>query len=78
MPLKYFAGLPAAVRIVGLVHGLLFLLFCAALARVMWTAKWPVARGALIFVAALLPFGPFVVDHRMRGYEREFESRSRA
>ena len=78
MPLKYFAGLPAAVRIVGLVHGLLFLLFCVALARVMGTAKWPIARGALIFVAALLPFGPFVVARRMRGYEQEFESRSRA
>jgi integral membrane protein len=74
MPLKYFAGLPVAVRIVGLGHGLLFLTFCFALFRVMTCAKWPFARGALIFVAALLPFGPFVVDRRMRGYEHEFES----
>ena len=77
MPLKYFAGLPVAVKVVGMLHGLLFLLFCFALARVMRTAKWPIARGAFIFVAALLPFGPFVVDHRMRAYEAEFDSRSR-
>jgi integral membrane protein len=74
MPLKYFAGLPIAVKIVGLIHGLLFLTFCVALFRVMTRAKWPIGRGALIFVAALLPFGPFVVDRRMRDYEQAFES----
>jgi integral membrane protein len=78
MPLKYFAGLPIAVKIVGMIHGLLFLLFCFALFRVMKGAKWPVGRGALIFVAALLPFGPFVVDRRMREYERDFDARHAA
>jgi integral membrane protein len=78
MPLKYFAGMPMAVRMVGLAHGLLFLVFCFALFRVMTRAKWPVGRGALIFVAALLPFGPFVVDRRMREYEHEFDARSPA
>ena len=78
MPLKYFAGLPLAVKIVGLAHGLLFLLLCFALARVMRMAQWPLARGALIFVAALLPFGPFVVDRRMRAYEEEFRTRGTA
>ena len=73
MPLKYFAGLPLAVKIVGMIHGLLFLALCYALFRAMTRAKWPIGRGALIFVAALLPFGPFIVDRRMRGYEREFE-----
>ena len=33
MPLKYLAGLPLAVRIMGSVHGLLFLMFMAALYR---------------------------------------------
>ncbi len=75
MPLKYFAGMPMAVRIVGLVHGLLFLVFCFALFRVMTRAKWPIGRGALIFIAALLPFGPFVVDRRMRAYEARFDAR---
>ncbi len=75
MPLKYFAGLPIAVKIVGMIHGLLFLVLCWALFRVMTRAKWPLSRGAIIFVAALLPFGPFLVDRRMREYEREFDAR---
>ncbi len=78
MPLKYFAGLPLAVKIVGLAHGLLFLLLCFALVRVMRIAQWPLARVALIFVAALLPFGPFVVDRRMRAYKEEFPTRGPA
>ena len=31
MPLKYLAGMPQAVKVVGWAHGLLFMGFCAAL-----------------------------------------------
>ena len=75
MPLKYFAGFPAAVKIAGWVHGVLFIVFCAALVLTMVVAGWPLGRGALVFVAALLPFGPFVLDRRMKRYEAEFGQR---
>ena len=71
MPLKYWAGLPLAVKIVGWVHGVLFLLFCFALARVFFCRRWPVFRVLFVFVAALLPFGPFVIDSRIQYYEDE-------
>jgi integral membrane protein len=74
MPLKYFAGMPMAVRIVGMIHGLLFILFCIALVRAALSARWPFSRTALVFVAALLPFGPFLLDRRMREWEREDQS----
>ena len=76
MPLKYFAGQPGAVKVFGWIHGLLFMVFCGALLRTIVIARWPLARAALIFVAALLPFGPFVVDRRMKEYAREFAARS--
>jgi integral membrane protein len=76
MPLKYFAGQPGAVKVVGWIHGMLFIAFCAALLRTMIVARWPLSRAALIFVAALLPFGPFVVDRRMRDYANEFALRN--
>ena len=72
MPLKYFAGLPVAVKVVGWAHGVLFAVFCAALLWTLVAARWPVARAALVLVAALLPFGPFVVDRRMKEWEAEF------
>ncbi len=72
MPLKYFAGFPLAVKIVGWIHGLLFVIFGLALLRVWITARWPFGRVVMVFIAALLPFGPFVVDRRMRAWEAEF------
>ena len=73
MPLKYFAGMPMAVKVVGWVHGALFVAFVVALLWTMIAARWPIARGALVFVAALLPFGPFLIDRRMKEYAAEFD-----
>ncbi len=66
MPLKYFAGLPQAVKIVGWIHGLLFITFCMLLLQARLDAKWNAWRTGTILVAALLPFGPFVIDNRLR------------
>ena len=75
MPLKYFAGLPLAVKLAGWIHGVLFMAFGFLLLQTMVVARWPMVRGAAVFVAALLPFGPFVMDRRMRSYEEEFRQR---
>ena len=72
MPLKYMAGLPLAVRIVGMAHGILFVIFCVSLVRTWIAARWPTTRAALIFAAAIIPFGPWIVDRRLKGYEAAF------
>ena len=72
MPLKYAAGMPVAVKVAGWIHGVLFILFVIALVRVVRAARWPIGRTATIFVGALLPFGPIVLDPRMKRYESEF------
>jgi integral membrane protein len=73
VPLKYLADMPLAVRIVGSVHGLLFVIFCVALAQTMLVARWPMGRGALVFVASLIPVATFVIDPKMKGYIEEFQ-----
>ena len=78
MPLKYFAGMPMAVKVVGWIHGALFVVVVAVLVWTMIAARWPITRGALVFVAALVPFGPFVIDRRMKGYADDFEARGGA
>ena len=70
MPLKYIAGEPLAVRVVGMAHGILFLLFCLALFRAMTDEKWPARRAALGFVASFLPFGTFWFERRLRDGSR--------
>jgi integral membrane protein len=71
MPLKYFAGMPLAVKYTGWAHGVLFVGLCLLLLQVMLAARWSLGRGALVFVAALVPFGPFLLDKHMRRWELE-------
>jgi len=66
MPLKYFAGLPLAVRIVGSIHGGLFLLFCVALLQAMLAARWSMLRAGIVFASSLVPFGTFAIDGRLK------------
>jgi len=74
MPLKYFAGMPMAVKVAGWIHGVLFITLIVALVRAKLAARWPVARAGLVLVAALLPCGPFVIDRRMREYEAQYQT----
>jgi integral membrane protein len=66
MPLKYFFALPMAVRITGMAHGVLFILFVYALLRAAQSRRWPWKRAGMVFVAALLPFGPLFIDKMLR------------
>jgi integral membrane protein len=73
MPLKHWGGMPMAVKVTGWIHGVLFVIFCVALAQTMLLARWPLSRGAMVFTAALLPFGPFVIDRRLLAYSAGFQ-----
>jgi integral membrane protein len=78
MPLKYIWKMPAAVSVVGAIHGALFVVLCWVLLQVITTARWPVMRAALVFVASLLPFVPFFLDRWMRAQADEFAARELA
>ena len=66
MPLKYLAGMPQAVTVVGWLHDMLFIMFCIALTQAHQEAKWNARQTGAVLLAALLPFGPFVIDGRLR------------
>lgn len=78
MPLKYFAGMPEAVRLVGSVHGGLFLLYVAAVAWAGMARRWSAGRWAANLIASLLPFGPFVMDGRLRREEETLAGTDRS
>ncbi len=66
MPLKYLAGMPQGVRVVGMVHGLLFVLYLFALMEVAIACRWSFIRVLGAFGASLVPFGNFVLEARLR------------
>ncbi len=70
MPLKYAAGLPMAVKVVGWAHGVLFIVFVASLWAARKEARLPPRLSALVFLAALVPFGPYVIDRRLEQLAR--------
>ena len=66
MPLKYLAGWPAAVRVVGMLHGVLFVLFVLAVFEAIGSLRWTAKQVAVALLASLLPFGTLVLDRRLR------------
>lgn len=65
MPLKYFAGWPLAVRVVGMAHGILFVLYVWAALQTAVERDWNWKRTAAVLAASVLPAGPFVVDAKI-------------
>jgi integral membrane protein len=70
MPLKYLADMPLAVRIAGWIHGLLFIAVLYLLSRAAAQLSWSRRQIAVVVIAALLPFGPFVIDRRLAEMDR--------
>lgn len=70
MPLKYLAGMPLAVRIVGMAHGVLFIMYVLALLRAAGEGKWPHRRSLQGLLASVIPLGPFWFEGRLRWSSR--------
>lgn len=64
MPLKYLAGQPEAVRLVGMAHGILFLLYLLAANYAATAYSWSKKVWFLSYVAAVLPLGTFIFEKR--------------
>jgi len=66
MPLKYMAGLPEAVSAVGPVHGIFYLWTMGVLGLVLYRRLLPLHHGAVVAIAALIPFGGLFSHHLVR------------
>ncbi|RZK49293.1 MAG: DUF3817 domain-containing protein [Pedobacter sp.] len=66
MPLKYYADQPLAVRYVGMIHGLLFVIYGITLVMAWQERKWSFSKVFLIFLSSLVPFVPFWVDKKLK------------
>ena len=71
MPLKYGFGIDAAVSVVGMAHGLLFLAYCLTLASA--SSRLGGRLSFLAFVLSFVPGGTFWLEMRLRRDERELE-----
>lgn len=69
MPLKYLAGKPEMVSIVGMAHGILFVLYVVLsfLAKLQYSWTW--GRVWTLWIASVVPFGTFYVDYKLLRHE---------
>ena len=69
MPMKYLLGIPLAVKVAGMAHGVLFVIFCLLLVKAWREANWPFRENVVFFIASLIPFGTFFTKSKIKTYE---------
>jgi integral membrane protein len=62
MILKYKYAMPQPNYIVGLAHGILFVLYVVLLLQVSYLNRWNLVKVFWAFLASLVPFGTFYAD----------------
>jgi integral membrane protein len=75
MPLKYALGLPVATRLAGTLHGLLFLVLLAAVARAHFERAAPPKTLLRVAGLSLVPFGFLAAERLLRRDEGRDEGR---
>jgi integral membrane protein len=73
MPLKYYLGFPMAVKITGWIHGVLFILYIAAVLLAIKAMQWNWFSVLLALGASLIPIGTFVLDKSLKRRELELQ-----
>lgn len=62
MPLKYSLGIPLPNKIVGLLHGILFVIYSIITLLGFKYTSWKFKTVFIVFIASFIPFGTFVAD----------------
>ena len=71
MPLKYAFDRPEAVRVVGMLHGVLFVAFAAALLHAHLKRSWGLGFSTKIFISSLIPLGAFWMERILRALHQD-------
>ena len=72
--LKYGFDMGLPNKIVGSIHGLLFILYSVWVVYYAIKKKWNLMKTLLCLAASLFPFATFIVDQRILKMEAEDES----
>jgi len=67
VPLKYLGDEEAGVKVMGPVHGVLFVLFVLLTIFVAADERWRLKRTLLTLLCAVIPFGGFIADRKLIG-----------
>lgn len=66
MPIKYIGDNPYFVKVFGMAHGVLFILFVLFLFDAMRKEAWNKQFSSILFIYSLIPFGSFVIERKVK------------
>jgi len=64
MPLKYIWDLPQLVQIMGMAHGVLFILYLLGAYFMKKQLQWSWGTLLIVMFCSVLPFGPFYAEKK--------------
>ena len=64
MPLKYGFNIPQPNYVIGVAHGILFILYNLLILVYSKKNKWNIKQIIFLCFLSLIPFGTFYVDHK--------------
>ncbi|WP_405609982.1 DUF3817 domain-containing protein [Polaribacter sp. Asnod1-A03] len=63
-PIKYLQDNPEYVKMLGMPHGILFMLYVVLAIVLKKEMKWDTKNFVVILIASVIPFGTFYVDKK--------------
>lgn len=64
MPLKYFFDLPQYVRVIGMIHGILFIGYMMIATMLKTEESWNNKKFFEVCIASIIPFGTFYIEKK--------------
>lgn len=62
MPLKYLFDMPEPNKVIGLAHGLLFIVYILAVVQMKFAHTWKLGLTFKALLASIIPFGTFYME----------------
>lgn len=63
-PLKWFYDDPQYVKLLGMPHGILFMIYVVIAVLISSDMKWTTRTLWIVLIASVLPFGTFYIDNK--------------
>ncbi|KAA5821374.1 DUF3817 domain-containing protein [Algibacter amylolyticus] len=63
-PIKYISGNPEYVKLLGMPHGVLFMLYVVLAFLLMKDMKWNTKTLFIVLIASVIPFGTFYIEKK--------------
>ena len=64
VPIKYLYDNEFYVKLLGMPHGILFILYILIAYKIKKSMRWNISTFMIVIIASLIPFGTFYIDRR--------------